>query len=380
MRHESSRRTFLASGLALPALAAQSAKPVTMAHRTLGKTGLKVAPLGFGGRGTSEAGVVLRAVDLGVNYFDTGRSYANNERFLGTALKGRRKDVIFASKTHGATKKEALADLDTSLREFQTDYLDIWHLHGKVRPEEVTDELLETLQDAKKAGKARFVGISTHLNMPVMIADMLKRGRLDVMMVAHNYTLNPDVAEAIRTARQAGMGIIAMKVLAGGFARIEGSEPRFEGSVAAIVKTLKQQGAMTAAIRWALTNESVDTSAVCMADFDQVEQNVAGLSKAYSAEDESLLGKKLAYLAPRYCRMCGACGGVCENGVRVADTLRFLAYAEGYRDFPLARQSYLDLPEDSRRIQCADCRLCTVHCPNGVQVQARLIRAQQLLA
>jgi len=374
-----SRRAFLASGL-VPGLAAQSAKPVTMAHRTLGKTGLKVAPLGFGGRGTSEAGVILRAVDLGVNYFDTARSYANNERFVGATLKGKRKDVIIASKTHGTTKKEALAELDASLRELQTDYLDIWLLHGMVRPEEVTDELLETLQNAKSTGKVRFVGISSHLNMPVMIADMLKRGALDVMMVSYNYTLNPDVAEAIRTARRAGMGIIAMKVLAGGFARIENSEPRFEGSVEAVTRTLRQDGAMPAAIRWALSNESVGTSAICMADFDHVDMNVAGLSSAYSADDEKLLRTKLAYLSPRYCRMCGACGGVCERGVHVADTLRFLAYAEGYRDFPLARQSYLELPEPSRRIKCADCRSCTVDCPSGVQVQARLIRAQRLLA
>ena len=351
-----------------------------MKRRMLGNTGLKVCPLGLGGRGTSEAGVLQSAVDQGVNFIDTGRSYTNNERFIGSTLKDVRKDVIIASKTHGATKKEALADLDTTLRELQTDYLDIWHLHGKVRPEEVTDELLETLQDAKKSGKVRFVGISTHLNMSVMIADMLKRGNLDVMMVAYNFTLNPEVAESIRTARRAGMGIIAMKVLAGGFTRIANSEPRFEGSVEAITNTLRQNGAMTAAIRWALSNESVDTSALIMADFAQVEENIQALAQPYSAEDERLLGKQLAYLAPRYCRMCGTCGGVCDKGVQVSDMLRFLTYAEGYRDFPLARQSYLELPEHARQIQCSDCQSCTINCPNGVEIRSHLIRTQELLA
>ena len=375
-----SRRGFLTAGLGLPALAAaQSEKPVGMQRRTLGKTGLKVAPLGFGGRGTTEAGVMRRAFDLGINYFDTGRMYANNERLIGAALKAQRKDVVIASKTAARTKQDALTDLDASLRDLQSDYIDIWQLHGKVDPKDVTDELLGVLQDAKKSGKVRFVGITCHLNVPAMLAHMLKVGGCDVVLAGYNFTFQPEVTEAIRVARRAGIGIIAMKVLAGGFSRIENSAPRFEGSPAALSKTLKQEGAMTAAIRWALRNESVDTSAVCMADYDQVEANVRALSQPFSQNDEKLLGAKLAFLRPIYCRMCGACGGVCDKGVPVADTLRFLTYAEGYRDFPLARQSYLELDEQARQIRCADCRTCSVRCPNGVEVRARLMRAQELL-
>ncbi len=380
MEYRSSRRSFLVAGVALPALAAPQTKPIGMAHRTLGKTGLKVTPLGFGGRGTTEAGVIARAIDLGINFIDTGRMYQNNERLIGSVLKGKRKSVVIAGKTSSTTKADALADLDTSLRELQTDYLDIWQLHGKVRPQDVTDELLEALQIAKKAGKIRFGGITSHLNVPEMLSAMLKRGGVDVMLVGYNFTLKPEVTQAIRSARQAGMGIVAMKVLAGGFARIQNSAPRFEGSSNALVQTLRQDGAMTAAIRWALRNESVDTSAVAMSDFEQVEENVKALSQAYSENDEKLLSAKMAFLGPRYCRMCGACGGVCDKGVRVPDMLRFLTYAEGYRDLPLARQSFLELPEPARHIRCGECQSCTVQCPNGVQVRARLLRAQALLA
>lgn len=229
--------------------------------------------------------------------------------------------------------------------------MDIWQPHNKTRPEEVTDELLEALQVAKAAGKTRFVGVTSHLNVPAMLGHMLKRGGIDVMLCGYNF---------------------------GGFARIENSEPRFEGSGSGLIKTLKQEGAMTAAIRWALSNEAVGSSAVSMSDFDQVKEDVRALSEPYSARDESLLGRKLAFLAPRYCRMCGACGGVCDKGDAVPDMLRFLTYAEGYGDFPLARQSYLELPASVRKIQCSDCSACTVRCPNGVQVRARLIRAQEL--
>ncbi|MBI4876875.1 MAG: aldo/keto reductase [Acidobacteria bacterium] len=380
MEFETSRRSFLTAGLALPALTAAEAKPAGMAPRTLGKTGLKVTPLGFGGRGTSEPGVIARALDLGINFIDTGRMYQNNERMLGGVLKGRRKDVIIAGKTAAKTRQDALADLEASLRDLQTDYLDIWQLHGKVSPADVTDELLEALRAAKKSGQVRFVGITSHLNVPEMLADMLRRGVADAVLVGYNFTLRPEVTEAIRAARRKGMGIIAMKVLAGGFARIQNSAPRFEGSSDALVRTLRQDGAMAAAIRWALKNEAVDTSAVAMSDFDQVEDNVKAVSQPYSAGDEKLLRAKLAFLSPRYCRMCGACGGVCDKGVPVPDQLRFLTYAEGYRNFPLARQSFLELPESARRIRCSDCSSCGVQCPNGVEVRTRLIRAQELLA
>ena len=390
MNFGSSRRNFLAGSLALPvlpALAAPPAKPIGMARRTLGKTGLKLSPLGFGGRGTSEAGVLRRAFDLGINYFDTGRMYANSERLIGVALKDHRKDVVISTKTANQTKDKALADLDTSLKELQSDYVDIWqYQNAYTRPEDVTDEVLETLQIAKKAGKARFVGITSHLNVPAMVDNMVKRGGCDMMLVGFNFTMQADTAHAIERARQSGMGMVAIKVLAGGFARIQKSLPRSDGqwytpgSIDSMVMTLKQDGAMTAGIRWVLRNEFVDSSAVCMADYDQVESNVRAMAQAFTPEDEKLLTAKTAFLAPRYCRMCGTCTGVCDKGVRVSDMLRFVAYAEGYRDFPLARQSYLDLPEHQRQIHCGNCGSCTVNCPNGVQVRDQLLKAERLFA
>ena len=390
MNFDSSRRSFVAAGLALPALPALAApqpKPIGMARRTLGKTGLKLSPLGFGGRGTSEAGVLRRAFDLGINYFDTGRMYANSERLIGVALKDHRKDVVISTKTANQTKDKALADLDTSLKELQSDYVDIWqYQNAYTRPEDVTDEVLETLQIAKKAGKARFVGITSHLNVPAMVDNMVKRGGCDMMLVGFNFTMQADTAHAIERARQSGMGMVAIKVLAGGFARIEASPARSDGrwftpgTIDGLTATLKQDGAMTAAIRWVLRNEFVDSSAVCMADYDQVESNVRAMAQAFTPEDEKLLTAKTAFLAPRYCRMCGTCTGVCDKGVRVSDMLRFVAYAEGYRDFPLARQSYLDLPEHQRQIHCGNCGSCTVNCPNGVQVRDQLLKAERLFA
>ena len=357
-------------------------EPANLNRRKLGKTGLEVLPLGFGCMTTSDPAVIERAADVGINYFDTARSYqsGNNERMVGAALKAKRSQVIIASKTPGKTKEEALADLETSLRELGTDYLDVWYLHNRNRPEDLNDDLFEIQQAAKKAGKIRFAGVSTHFNMPDMLAYLVKRGQTDVTLASYNFTMKPELGEAIESARRAGMGVVAMKVLAGGFSRIQRGDRLYGVSPGALTDTLKQPGAMSAAIKWVLKNRSVDTAIVCMTDFDQLDENRKAMSERFTERDEKLLAAQLAYIRPLYCRMCGACGGVCEKGVPVADMLRVLSYAEGYGQFPMARARFLELPEKARAMRCGDCGRCSVNCPNGVEVRSRLMRAQDLFA
>src|SRR4051794_29008558 len=175
-----SRRNFLAAGLALPAVAtatrtsSSEQAPQTsqtplkpspigpaLQYKTLGKTGLKVTSVGFGCMITSDGSVVERAADIGITYFDTARGYqnGNNERMVGAALKKRRKDIVLSTKTAARTKAEALAHIDTSLKELGTDFVDIWYLHARSTPAEITDDLIEAQQTAKQAGKIRFAGV-----------------------------------------------------------------------------------------------------------------------------------------------------------------------------------------------------------------------------
>jgi aryl-alcohol dehydrogenase-like predicted oxidoreductase len=142
MPNWSSRRAFLASGLALPVAASANQTrlagppPESMVYGTLGKTGLKVSRLGFGGNVASDPSVLAAAFDAGINFFDTARIYnnGNSERMLGAVFAGKRKDVVLATKTTAKTKDQALLDLDASLKAFGTDYIDIWHLHGRNAP------------------------------------------------------------------------------------------------------------------------------------------------------------------------------------------------------------------------------------------------------
>jgi hypothetical protein len=400
----SSRRTFLTTGLALPAAGLANAEPasspasndVKLTYRTLGRTGLKVTSLSFGCMTTSDSTVIERAAEMGIIHFDTARSYqnGNNERMVGAALKGRRQKVVLSSKSQGKSKADALADLDTSLRELGTDHLDIWYLHAKNDPAAVTDELLEAQRTAKQAGKIRFAGVSTHFNMDRMLPYLTKLGQTDVILTTYNFAMRSvdaadntnaqapksDMTAAIRAARQAGVGIVAMKVMAGGVRRVERGDRLYGADPRALAKQLSQPGVPVAAIRWALKNESLDTAIVCMADHDQLDENMRAMAEPFSGQDARLLAQQMAYIGPRYCRMCGSCGGVCRQGLSVADLLRVLTYAEGYGQFALARERFLELPERVRAIRCEDCAACSVHCPHGVQVRRRVSRAQELLA
>ncbi len=392
MSDNSSRRNFLAAGLALPAstLAATtglpSPKPSTatapkattkLQYRTLGKTGLKVTTMGFGCMVTSDPVVISQAVEAGVNYFDTARVYqgGNNERMVGAALKGKRKNLILSSKTVALNKEGALAHLETSLKELQTDYLDIWYLHSKMKPADITDELLEAQRIAKQQGKIRFAGISTHVGHQALIPAVIKSGAFDVLLASYNFTMGHAIDDLLEQTRAAGIGVVAMKVFAGGYKPIPvvKNDPD-------VIQKLHREGAMLAALKWAMKNKHVDTTIPSITDLDQLEEDLRSMSAPFTPADEQVLSAQLEFLRPRYCRMCNSCDGVCSQGLPVADVLRFLMYAEGYGQFPMARESFLAMPEELRNVRCGDCAECSVKCANGVQVKARLQRAQEMFA
>jgi uncharacterized protein len=409
MKPTLTRRDFLSAGLALPAaglgiLTNGSLAPlnqtrpesVKLVYRTLGKTGLKVTPLAFGCMTTSDPSVIERAADFGINLYDTARGYqnGNNERMVGAALKKVRPKVLISSKSLGTTKQALLKDLDTSLIALGTDYLDIWYLHNKNEPAEVTDDMLEAQRTAKQSGKIRFAGVSTHFNMDKMLAHLAELGQTDLVLTTYNFAMrsvdagqntNPDapktdMTQAIRAARKAGLGIVVMKTMAGGITRVQRGDRLYGANPAALSERLSQEGVPVAAIKWALQNEAVDTAIVCMTDHGQFDENLRAMTEPYTEKDERLLTARLAGISSKYCRMCGHCGGVCEKGIPVPDVLRFLTYAEGYGQFALARESFLALPPPVRDIRCGDCSSCSFRCAYGVAVGDRMAHAQDALA
>jgi uncharacterized protein len=382
---ETSRRNFLLSGLALPVVLQSKEsfnlqlkladKPKSM-FRPLGKTGLKPTSVAFGCMITSDPSVIVKAADLGINYFDTARGYSNgnNERMVGAALKAKRKDLIISTKSMSQTKTQALEHIDTSLKELGTDYVDIWHLHMKDKPEDLKDELLEAQQIAKKAGKVRFLGVSTHAMPNIIAAVIQKKPHFDVILTMYNYTSSQDLGPAIETAAKEGLGVIAMKVMSGGMGMGRGFGGRGGPSAP------RKEGAALAALKWVLKNPNVSTAIPSITNMEQLEENMKAISESFSSSDEKILAARLQEIRPLYCSTCGSCSGKCPQGIPVADVLRYLSYAEGYGEFQLGRENFLSLSADIRNVRCADCSSCTIQCPNGVRVVERLQTAQELFA
>ena len=343
--------------------------PAGVGYRTLGKTGLKVSGVGCGVGITPDPAVISRAIDLGVNYFDTARGYGegNSERITGGALKGKRDKVILATKTDGRTKTEILRDMDASLKALNLNEVDIWHLHSRDTPDTITDEAVEACEMLKKQGKTRFIGVSAH-DINAVADTILKIGRFDVVQTTYSYAIGaPYRNAAIAKLNKAGIGIVAMKVIIA----VAGFVPR--------EIPLKNEGPL-AAIKWVLTNPSISTTVPFAKNTQELEMNFRAMTEPYTPQDEKLLYVRNEEIRPLYCRMCYECKGKCPNGVPVTDELRYLAYHDFGRNLLQAQDNFARLPEDIRRVRCSDCSSCAVQCPNGVKVQDRLVRAQELLA
>lgn len=388
MPSNSSRRDFLAAGVSAGLLAplasaspaigilnphsgdAPSGSAVKLSYKTLGRTGLQVTSVGFGCMITSDPSVIERAADLGINYFDTARSYqhGNNERMVGAALGVKRKQIVLSSKTHAPDKAGMMQHLDQSLRELNTDYIDIWYLHGRTGPADISDDHIEAQQLAKQQGKVRFTGVSTHSGQPQLIPWMIQKNVFDVVLAAYNFTMDPAMDQGVESAAKAGLGVVAMKVMAGGSRSHKPGDP--------ISGRLAQPGAMLSALKWVVKNPNVATTVPSITDMDQLDENLKAMQYAFSSTDAGILSAHLERIRPLYCRMCGACEDACREGLPVADVLRCLTYADGYGQFALGRERYLELAQPSTR--CADCVDCTVNCPHGVHVVDRMRRAQEL--
>jgi predicted aldo/keto reductase-like oxidoreductase len=381
------RRSFLAAGLALPAVrlapaAPEAPKTPAVRHRVLGKTGLKVSEVGCSSETVSDVTVVQRAVDLGINFFDTARNYegGQNERVVAAGLGARRKDVILSTRSYAPDRPKLEADLDASLKELKTDYVDLWFLGAKDKP--VGDDMLEFQRAAQKAGKIRFRAFSTH--RPWALLPFIKQARFDVVMIPYNFAIGKandpfkmdgtNIDAFLAELHKEGIGVVAMKTMAGGYK----NNPQAPKDTLEDIH--KRPRAHVAALRWALRTPYIQTTTVSMRDRDQLEENMEAMAAPFSDGDAKTLTAQLDIIRPVYCRMCYRCEGQCPQGLPVADVLRYLMYADSYGRFDMGYQRFSELAADVRTVRCDDCGQCDVRCPNGVAVRQRLIRAQELFA
>ncbi|MFC1608405.1 aldo/keto reductase [Candidatus Latescibacterota bacterium] len=281
-RTASGLAAFGAAGLTVPSFLQPVSAAVNLKYRELGKTGIKVTEVGAGGSRTNEPSVIKRALDLGVNFIDTGRMYAGgrNEEMIGKVIKPVRKNIVIQSKIDQKIQRDAKAmekSIDDSLRALQSDYVDIMIIRGATKLDMVHNPVVhETFEKAKKAGKIRACGFSCHSsNAHEMVLEGIKTGVYDVIMVPYNHAGNfrhtiygiysewdQDALEnSFEKAVANGIGIVCMKTCSGGPMKT-GDHPR---------------GTYRAGLKWILRNKNVSTLAAGMASFREVDEDVGAM-------------------------------------------------------------------------------------------------------
>lgn len=332
-----------------------------MKKRTLGKTDMEVSVVGFGGipiQGLSrdDAGRVLfRALELGINFYDSARAYTDSEEKMGAALAPHRDSILLASKALSRSAAKMTGELETSLRNFKTDMIDLYQVHSVGSLEQLEKILApggayEALAQARESGSIRWIGITGH-SEPVLLK-AVGTGLFDTVQFPFNPIENEWEENLIPTANAAGMGTIGMKPLAGG----------------AIRNT-------RASIRYTLTR-GMDVSIPGMDSIEQVEENVSAgedlIPPSASELDELRMEKEL--WGDKFCRRCAYCMP-CPNGLNIP----FLLLIEGYytryelKDWALSRLKTLEKTYSD----CAACGECLEKCPYHLPIPDLMEKAAE---
>jgi len=205
-----------------------------------------------------------------------------------------------------------------------------------------------------------------------MVDFVIRTGKFDVVQTTYSFPIGGIYRDrAIKRLHEAGIGVIAMKVvvaLSGWNLKTVDNPPATKG-----------EGPL-AGIKWVLQNPAIGTTVPHMKTISELEMNFRAMSEPYTPNDEKLLFSLNEKIRPDYCRMCYECKGQCPKGMPVPDVLRFLAYHDFCGNYHQAVVSFRDLAKEVRDVRCSDCSSCAITCPNGVHVQDRLVRAQDLLA
>jgi len=350
--------------------------------RRLGNTGLHVTLFGFGTikfphiPAEEAANALDRAIDLGVNFIDTARGYGDSEVKIGPVLRRRRGEVYIATKTGKRSAKEAMAELETSLRNLQTDHIDLYQAHW-VCNSDVLDQVLapggalEAFRKAKEQGKIGHYGITMHRHHAA-IRRAIETDLFETIMLAYNPIDEEGMGpELIPLAAKHDMGVIIMKPLSGGVLVSPPGSPKVDGLDPVVAGTL----------RGIAINPHVTTVIPGMISAEQVDENYRAITGASAFDDrarrrlfETIAAMKKELRYGQLCLSCGYCAP-CRQGIDVPKVFRALymhqSYPEDQRFMGQELYDDLDVPPDA----CEECGECLERCPAGIDIPARLREA-----
>jgi uncharacterized protein len=386
--------TGVASATAdVPATAAPSSVP----RRKLGKTGVEISCVGLGatmgynsplGPG-QEKEIFARALDFGINYWDTASSY-KTEPFLGDYFrthKGLREKIFLCTKPDDlTTPRPVIADvqksLEQSLRTMNTDYIDLFlGVHAMPNPECLTDELRQFAETAKKKGLIRFFGFSNHANTANNLAAAAKLDWIDALLVAYNYRQVKDekVQAGLDACVKSDIGLVAIKAQGFGATTMTGEEQKLTAHF-----TDKGFDPMQAKLKLVLEDKRFAAAAVGMKRVEIV-QSCAGAATdntKLGQADKQALEQHAAATCSGYCVGCAQiCGAALPGLPRVSDIMRYLMYCNSYGERELARGLFARFPAEARAaLLAADYRQAEALCPQRVPIAARVAEAFRTLA
>lgn len=336
-----------------------------MNYVTLGRTGLNCAQISFGGIPIqrSDAANTMAVVDAleryGMNYIDTARGYTVSEEYLGAALKGRREKFILATKSMSRGYDAMKADVETSLRNLQTEYIDVYQLHNLPLKdfEQVfgPDGAYRALKEAKEMGKIGYIGATFH-NVGALKEAVEEYGELiDTVMFPYNI-VEIHGEEVLRAARAKGIGTICMKPMAGG--------------------NLED---WNLALKFVASSDAIDIAIPGMGSVEEVERNATAAEHFAPLTEEELAACETIRreLGQQFCRRCGYCGP-CTVGIDIPGTFTLVNYLRKYDLAQWAKGRYASAAHHAT--ECVDCGLCENRCPYGLPIRTMLKTAHRELS
>jgi predicted aldo/keto reductase-like oxidoreductase len=365
--------------------------------RRLGRTDLQVSFIGFGGipiisASRNEAEKIVRyAFERGVNYFDTARVYGDSEVKMGAALKDVRDEVVIATKVLQRTKKDAArAGLKQSLRNLQTDRIDILQLHG-VDSEEVLEKVagpngaLQALKEAKAQGQIDYIGITGH--NPHILMKAIATREFDTVLVPLNIVTRTASDGLISLANELDVGIIIMKAVGGCERPLEypqrdgvflGNPERDWPDASEFIANFGKEGIERArrSLRFVLAHD-IDTVIPGFRSTQEVDYALEVGDDFDGITAEEKRGYRFGDSPPEpFCRECGACMP-CPDDVDIPTILRWATYYTFYDVKTWTKEQYPKLR--TRVDSCSECGECEEKCPYDLPVISMLKATEKML-
>lgn len=326
-----------------------------MEYRILGKTGLKISRLGFGGipiqriESADTRPLMLQLIENGVNFIDTARAYTVSESYLGEALEGIRDRFVLATKSMSRDKESMARDIQISLGNLRTDYIDLYQVHNpsvqQFQQVLAPGGALEALLEAKEAGKIRHIGVTAHSNEVFQMA--LEQPWVETIMFPYNL-VETQGEELMRKCTQQNVGFICMKPLAGG--------------------ALED---VSLALRFIAANPDVTVVIPGMATESEISQNLEAVCDNHpiTAEENEKIQAIRKELGTAFCRRCNYCAP-CSVGIDIPSMFILNGYLTRYGLVDWAKSRYFTHAHTASA--CIECGACEERCPYQLPIRDML--------